>query len=387
MRKLIFTLACMGAMSAQAQKLYLRAVENDVDRYDYRYNDLEKLDSVWFNDPEGFHHYDLWEYDEQGRQIRTTGHDLLDPLYGKYSWTSYVDYQYDDKGDMVMRENFNNFGDGFMQGGELTYLYDNQHRLTEVVYKMNRYGTEEKNPFQHDYYTYDDLGHLTSKYIERCDPFEPSDMWPSYRIEYIYDETTGLLLSQTVINMEDQIGEAVSEKTEYEYDAAGNVLQAAYYSVNSIGQYVKQATDEYVYDLNTSASNLIFPVDLEHQDFVHESAKNMITQKKYWGINMMSEEFELLATFNYTYSKAAYGSGVSASTIKGNGNNLKLAACDGCMLTLTGDNINNHMARIYDMNGKMVLQEMVNHSQVNVISLSRGLYIVKVCGQAMKFRK
>lgn len=380
MKKLLLLSAfCCCAVYVDAQKTYLTGITEAKESIAYRYNDKNLVDSIGIMSLDEAPHYDLFEYNEFGKVTKTKGYDDL-YINGNYRLTSFIDYEYNDKKQMSVRLNYNDFGDGAQLSGRLSYSYDDEGRLSKIVYEYSL-GSGMFEKFMEDVYKYDDKGR-----IDCIESYEESvftgEIELTVKQVYAYKDNSDAVLSViTYQKFDDEMKE--TGKREVSYDEAGNVIVDKTYRVNSKGEYNIESSDEYKYDLTVTAENIVMPYDFEAPDLAHENIKNKILSRDFSALDVDTEEFKYVSTYYYNYSSV--GTGISTVT-ESNGKPMIRINYSGNLLLisseLTGENVG-----IYDISGRAVRGYIVNGNSVDISMLRSGVYVAKIGDKSFKFRK
>lgn len=380
MKKLLLLSAfCCCAVYVDAQKTYLTGITEAKESIAYRYNDKNLVDSIGIVSLDESPHYDLFEYNEFGKVTKTKGYDDL-YINGNYRLTSFIDYEYNDKGQMSVRLNYNDFGDGAQLSGRLSYSYDDEGRLSKIVYEYSL-GSGMFEKFMEDVYKYDDKGRIDC--IESYEPsFFTGEIELTVKQVYVYEDNSDVVLAVRRYQKYDDVMKEIS-KREFSYDEAGNVIADKTYRVNSKGEYTIDIADEYKYDLSVLADNIVMPYDFEAPNLAHENIKNKILSRDFSTVDVDTDIFKYVTTYNYEYS--SLGTGISTVT-ESNGKPMIRINYSGNLLLisseLTGENVG-----IYDISGRAVRGYIVNGNSVDISMLRSGVYVAKIGDKSFKFRK
>lgn len=379
--KKVFLLSafCCCVVCADAQKTYLTGVTESVESMTYRYNDKNLVDSIGEVLAEWAPHYDLFEYNEYGKVTKTKGYDDLGQN-GNYRLTSFVDYEYNDKNQMSARFNYNDFGDGPQLGGRMSYSYDDAGRLSKIVHEYS-FGQDVYEKFMEEIYKYDDKG--------RIDCIESYEMYIftgnfelTVKRVYAYKDNSDAVLS-IVMHEKDGDGMKETSKREFTYDEAGNVIADKTYRVNSAGEYIIDTADEYKYDLTVDAKDIVMPYDFEAPNYVHENIKSKILSRDYSAVDLDTDEFKYVTTYNYGYSSV--GTGISVVT-ESNGKPMIRVNYSGNLLLMSSELAGEDVG-IYDISGRAVRGYFVNGNSIDISMLRSGVYVAKIGDKSFKFRK
>lgn len=387
MRKTITSIIlCTAAVTAMGQKLYLAEVSSERDNNFYHYNDKNLVDSAYFESVGFSSHYDLYEYNENGKVVKTMGFDQLDGE--DFYLTSYVDYTYNENGQMATRMNYNSWdkGESFSLGGLLEYKYDEKGNLTTVVTSFESWdvpGTFE--PFQEERYTYDENGRLLSVESYTPDIFSGTNEMALYaKLLYTYvDETSDRIANtRTFEYYNDE--ETERTKEEYTYSDEGNVIDHSIYIAGS-DNYTIDTEYKYAYDLTCDIQDVVMPYDFEAPVYAHTIAKNKIISKEWYGINLNNDMFGLLGTYNYSYTETP-SEGVT-DIVADNVPLIKLSADRNHLFVNSSVNLNDNNVIIYDLTGKQVHGVVSVGNSIDISLLRSGVYILSIAGNSVKFAK
>ena len=207
--------------------------------------------TVYFYDENGTNTYDIvykwnnatnqWEASLKHENIYDSNGNLT--TYLSYSWsppwaiTWKYDYKYDAYGNRIAKE---------------SYKYD---------------GFDVWNPQQKEEYMYDDKGNVIVMivYGTTCSGatcgFETFGI--NYQYEYTYDNKGNII--ESIYDW--------SHKYEYTYDSLGNKIGEIYYHRYTANTWNKMEKTEYIYNLSYSKTDLILPIDYEHNSMLTEKRK------------------------------------------------------------------------------------------------------------------
>lgn len=381
MRTKIFTLLAASAISLSAigQKQQLLSVDDNYSRIDYRYNSDNLLDSIHLMYP-GFRlHYDLYEYDANNNVVKMKGYNENNTFDG-YNYQYYYAFDYDDANRVTKRTAYNDFEvtGTFTMTGWTEYSYNERGLLASAsVMQSDWYDDFFKS--METKYTYNANGEIDVVDIEGLD-FTSGEWTSQGKQKYEYDAKGRLLnIIEYYYTLDGALAEGAS--TRYEYDDAGNVLVKKYSQRNEYGGYADQTEDRYKYDMSVPASDVVYPNDIDAPDYVMATAKNKILNQAWYAHGEDSGEFQLVSTYEFIYSDPT-----SIHSALMQGSTERLAVIDRMGTRLFADTSAGVVA-IYDMQGRLAQGWHVGDGDIDIAAMPHGMYVLKIGGKSMKFRK
>lgn len=389
--KKIYTLAllAMAAIPAGAEGILLNGFTStdNIERCVYIYNEMNKVAEIRKFDTRLPHLNMVYKitYDEAGNEIRNDWYQDMNETgsedYNDFVHTAYIEYEYNAKGKVIKRQNYNNWGastgnNEWERGGIVTYKYDGEGKLiSEKTY------FDENDLFQDRKYYYNENG--TVKRIEASRKDAASgEMLLSDKIEYLYNDA-GLLWRE-----EDYIMDTVSgyfiptAADDYSYDEEGNLLEVSAISTNGV-----QGKTVMNYDTESPvpASDMIFPYENEEKvnNQLFSLWRTMPVSCDSYGIDDSTGELALIISYTYDYEKPVVG--VSLNSLSNMRGPVGVLSFNGSSLVLTGVQTGTPI-RIYDTNGIQAEQTLYN-GELDLSGLSRGTYIVVTPTSAVKIKK
>lgn len=281
-------------------------------------------------------------------------------LNGVWKYVCYVNFYYDDAGNLIKRTNFNSLGtETFEQGGVYDYHYENGHIVDHVMY-FGDYSTLGERC----YYTYNDQGRLiTEKYLQGYGYLDSA-----MNVNYTY-RSDGKLTRKTVYDFYDN----TTQTEVYEYDGYGNCIE---HSIkNQSGNYVDR--NYYEYDTDVPASVVSMPYYIEELSIPEPFDDAHQRTVEHWYTLNDNNVLQYICDYYYYYEESPLGiaevSAESAVHIYPN------PATDVVNIDIPeGKTVLS--AQIIDIYGK-VCGDYILQSGTNAISTSNlmsGMYLLKI---------
>lgn len=324
-------------------------------------------------------YYMIFSYNDLNQLVRNdTYQDFQNS--GEFILVSYVEYQYDENGRLSQRENYNYdqwSGGGYLKGARITYSYDEQGKMTEQVVNM-AWGDEE-NLAQKIEYSYNEEGLLAEELTLSADFFDPSNVTPSYKVTYTYDEEgrrtvmTDYYFDSFGENPDDPV---LQGHTNYAYDDNGLYL---YERVTPAGR--TDSKNEYTF-LTESVEETVYPYDIEAKEtnFVYENIKKRIDVRTEYATDMNSGDLMVYDKYYYHYTPDP--SGVGAVTMPESILNVRQ---EGDNIIIGGLNPGEKVT-VYDLEGKPVAAGTAYAPRISAPGLTAGTYIAVSPTGVVKFR-
>jgi len=374
----IMAILAMAAVPATAQGRFLRGIasEDGIERCVYVYNELNKVSEIRRFDtrqPE-FNHIVVVSYDENGYEVRA---DIYQDMYiigtedyHDYAHTSYIELKNNDKGQVIERQNYNNWGastgtDDWERGGIMTYEYDDAgHILSEKMYFSG-----EEDLFQERKYMYDADWKLTEIQAERRDYFL-GEMSVQEKSIFIYN-ANGQLAQRDDYSYDMWTEDLILYAAErYEYESNGNLLSVS--SVSPFG-YV-QRKNEYFYDSsdNIPIDQMILPYEFEETENnkLYSMFREMPLGWNFYAINNETGELTVMATYIYDFD-----TNVGVNRIAQDIHiPVSVLSLSGGMLVLSGVQEGQNV-KVYGTDGRLAADVRYN-GNLDLSGLARGTYLV-----------
>lgn len=379
---LLFALGVANA-SAQSSKEYLRGVQSlrSYDEFEeYYYDSEDRLDSISISLP--LSETDVttvsrkFYRDDKGNVVLNQWYQIIDFVFNN---TAKIEYTYDDNGNLIERINYQNYGK-MQKQGHMKYYYNENNLLTkkELLYVW------DDSVWEYSEYEYDDNGRLLSETITDTGIVSGGKPGVKQKLQYTYNGDGFLERVLTLIINE--TGNLIeSQKTEYSYDAAGNLTEVNDY-LNK-GGYLPAGRVKYIYDLEVSADDVVYPFkDIDPLDPAEMIYSNVI---KYCNNKLVKDsvwlEFEgtwgLADIREYKYENDP---GTSVKETVSADNSELVVVNEGGVLYLPGVK-DGEVVYVYDVNGKLLVVAEYNNSGIAVAGFPNGVKIVKVANKEAKF--
>lgn len=304
MKKLLLVLAASASMAVSAQttySLYRIDSQYSYDLTEYYYNDMMLVDSVFDIVENGAYSYaTTLEYDENGNCLKMNDYTFMDD--GGRDYTSYLTYTYNDRGQKLTRENYNNFGTGFAKQAkyEIKYNEDGQISGAEI------YGCK----FSDDYNVL--IGSAEFKYVDGVLEEEIYyDYYDDQKVtsvlkQYGYDDKGRRVLEETYI----QDGALKpATRVEYTYDENDNIIECLY-QLPEAGSWMDAERNVFFYDTEKVVDeNTVVYKDPEMdffpaiREYIMTTSKNAILQQERYIMEDVSQEMVLVDVMDYHYNE------------------------------------------------------------------------------------
>lgn len=392
MKKIFLTLslsfAFSAALTAQDQKLFLTGIfsTDDQDYKEYKYNEINKLDTMYhLDDAMGIDRYIIYEYNDNGDCVKCT----YLPYNGfEYSSPSHViEFVYNDKNQLVERI-VNTVRDGISNvTGKNLYTYNEagQNDTIKQIVPVAT-GSETMKLLAYTMYKYDSAGRVVTDETYNNDNFFGDEVVlnPNSRNTYTYDKDGNL--TSIVGGMYEPTVSAYLDSYKYEYviDGNGDRRKMSYYLwSNSISNWSCEHYIEYAYNTRTSIDKCILPDEIEFtwpdfQDMKHQPA----TESWYY-FDEYQQDFLLGYEYDYVFEEKAGVSGGAEMT----DNRISFYPNPaGDVITLCGDVFGKVNVKVYDMDGRCVMNKTAENT-VDVSSLAKGMYLIDIDGSKARLLK
>lgn len=398
-------MCCMVSASAQQAKHKLnvhKALKDKAqqtekwNRYENTYS--EKLDSVYADFERAYFAYDerfncvkmdyytnwgdwmldfteVYTYDEKDRIIMLTMTadefgDKSEYTYNDEGWLSEeleyeledgdwllvnkYTYEYDANGHMVLSMSYAYYGEWFPES-KMTWEYEGGLLRSDMYYYYDG-DDEEWWPNMRNDYIYNTEG-LCTKTLRS---YWEGEWVESYKIEYEYD-AEGNRISATTSNRYDLGDWIYSDRTEYGYDANRNCIgRWSYYYNSELEEWENEGMNIFTYDLSTPVTNtagifMIWDNELQIYNKVlgweYEFGDEIETVDLYYssceGVNEMTE-----SPLNLWPNPVSESLSLNAKDLQ--------------------------QAEIFSMDGKQVMHLENGFETINVSTLAKGCYLLKV---------
>lgn len=382
MKKLLLsflTVLTASSFTATAKEVLSEITSaSGIEHVEFTYNDkglLVKQD----NTDEYGKHYTLLSYDADDHIIRIETHQILQGTED-YTLVNYIDYQYNDKGQLSQRENYNydSWEGSYIKGGRIVYSYNELGLVTEENLYMTEWGTTNEVLRQKIVYSYNESNQLIEEDTKMTDYFDPETMFSVSLIAYTYD-SEGRRASSSDYYF-DTYGPTpdtpiLQGTTKYTYDENGLCLYERINAANTV-----EGKDEYTF-ATESADETIYPYDIEtpNSNFIFASVKKRIATRTEYATDMMSGELGLYDTYTYHYAPNQAGVATVTRpeyvlTVFNNGENVVLGGLNA------GEKV-----MVFDLSGKMVVNRTASAQRMSLSGLESGVYVARSATGVVKF--
>lgn len=329
---------------------------NDLYQFcDFSYNGQNQLITVKDSVSGDYSLIDSLFYNGQGQLTRMSGWQLLN---GRWENVYYIDYTYDQAGNIASRTNYNNFG-SWELGGVYQYTYNSDNQIVLSVLTMG--GIQ----FQKVEYTYLD-GRLTE---ELWYSYNGSGLSPDEKLTYTYNADNKLT----------QIADSVSDggsdwvyfgRHNYQYDNAGNCTEHHYY--DNTGMEAERSIYQFVEGMSLSETLMPWTPEMTRP----KTYTNVgVYQTEQWYSVDVDHILRHVCDYIYNYTENTNRIKEIASVPLGVAPNPA-----NNMVTIYGLFDIPAQVRIFDVRGLVVMSATLNSAsnQINVASLPSGCYTILV---------
>ncbi len=371
----IFASMLAAALTVQAQQSYdIRltqlASEDEAEIEEFTYNSRGLMETrSYVNYLASLYLIDTNTYNELGQLVSiSTKQDLsysydpdqMIPIYR-------IDYQYDEKGRIIMRENANADNGEMIPSARIIYTYnDNGQMVREDTY----WADELDAPFYYVLKSYNSRGQLT-KEVEYQQDWAVRDIY-NMMGQILYDyNTDGTLAKRTsyyVANTaypEESLTLSNSERYTFE---DGDIVS---FDLLSATGFVNSRIT-FTYDTSVSADRIYYPYTPENSISYIELCKHKRLTEDVWASDINTGELTFSHTFNYSYEENPDGIHQAIGdnrpmTLNYNGQSRELNV-NGAAI---GANV-----RVVNAAGQTVKMTDVNaDSRIDLSGLAAGTYI------------
>jgi len=323
----------------------------------YAYDGRGRLVAVHDSVPGDFSLIDSMFYDEQNHMTRLSGWQWLDN-----SWRNvyYIDYTYDEAGNIASRTNYNNFGGSWELGGVYDYTYNADNQIVLTILTMG--GTQ----FQKVEYTYAE-GRLMQE-LWYSYSFETSSLTPSEKVNYVY--AGGRLTFKHDSISDDGRTFTYLSRYEYFYDDYGNCEEYAHY--DQTGLIAERSL--YTYNYNMPLSEVQIPWNPEILRPLTFDNVHAYESEAWYSVDV-EHVLHYVCDYNYTYEPAV--NGVEAL------DEVRMSASPNPaknFVNIDGLGAGAAKVRVFDAMGRMVMDGVLpqGNNRIDVSDLSHGCYVVRV---------
>ena len=266
------------------------ASNDGIEIWDYIYSAPDNTHLVCINEMEfatPLEIVDSLEYDERGNITKIATWQKNE---GVWIYACYVEYEYNDKNQKVVRTNYNNFGNGFELCGIYRYSYDEEGRMSEWTLEFA--GVEE---FNKGIIEYNEAGYKISEtkqsYNSATYYLENANL-----TEYEYDANNNV--TRIAVSAWDAGVWTLQSATVNEYDENGNCITSEQKTASGTVQKRKV----YTYDTSISAENVYYFPNPE-DDFPQLPAgrKNLLKSFEFYAQNADDMQLSYVTTYELSY--------------------------------------------------------------------------------------
>ncbi|SDW24466.1 T9SS type A sorting domain-containing protein [Aequorivita viscosa] len=305
---------------------------------------------------------DSLTYDANNNVVKLDGYQLLN---GNWTHVYYMDYTYDDNGNILSRSNYNSFsGPTFSLGGTYLYFYED-NKLTNWEMYMN--GTEL---FEQCTISYNDNNQVVEEFVQ--DTWGSGTMEDSWKIEYIYNPDGTLQTSKPSIWNGSSWDYPGAEW--FYYDADKNCIKWEHKSGDRVTN-----RREYEYNMDYTVDQLVFPVTPEDRSETKRlvEMQNMVVLQHWYTEN---DQGNLIYICDYIYDYDFIGSmGISDHGMRMDSMRMYPNPASDLITVSSENNIISDI-NILDTTGKVVYkQSNLNKKKANldVSTLQLGVYYIR----------
>lgn len=372
-----FLMLTAPALTVMAEEVLTQiTTESGIEQSEFTYNEKGLLIRQDNTDEYG-QNYTLLTYDANDHIIRIETHQDVYQT-GEFRLVNYIDYQYNDKGQLSQRENYNydSYAGEYTKGGRIVYTYNEKGQMTEQTVYMTAWGSTEESVMQKFLYSYNEADQLIEELMQTTDFFNPGAMTDASQIIYTYDaEGRRATSSDYYFDSYSPDAPIFLGGNKYTYDENGLCLFERVGSSEAV-----ESKEEYAF-ATENADETIYPYDIEtpNTNFVYANAKKRIATRNQYETDMISGELKLFDT--YTYHYAPNQAGVTAITRP---ESVLTVLNDGENVVLRGLNVGEKVM-VFDMTGKMVVNRTAPGQTLSLSGLASGVYVARTATGVAKF--
>lgn len=378
-----------------AQCLLLKKMSSPFDKIEFSY-DFDEQRQKYYSIGEIYTDYDYPEYNYKAEYVYDENRNMIKTKI--FSWENnewfyscYEEFEYDSLGRRTLRINANDLGSGFVIGGKGYYSYNNQGQLVEYLQKLHRGNDVYEDLNKIEYY------YEGNKFVRTIDYYYSYGQWtePFYG-DYVYDSVSNLRVG--LLNYafyEDLNATELQTKYEWTRSANGKVAQRDYYRASSSTTWSNFSLDRYEFRYDESTNR--YPIYPTITDFKREWEEwftpqvngnpNVYTTHKWSTEDQNTGNLAYIFDVTYNYDQVTIGLNDAER------NNINMSIYPNP----TKDKINidcstplsNSIVKVYNSLGKEVMSQNLSNTEVDLSSLSQGLYLVNVIsnGKVVKQEK
>lgn len=365
-KSLLSALFFLIATTGFSQETYYALVEKSspMEYEKYFYNTdmlLESSENLW---EDGTKYKDSLRYNGLNQVAQLDIYQLID---NQWKYTSYIEYTYDENGNITSRSNYNNFGGPtFTLGGIYNFFYEDDRQTGWELWlganDLLEIGSLNYNP----------QGQLFNRIAQSF--FGGSTPENSWKQENEYNADGSLKASkQYSWNGSSWI---YTGGEWFEYDVYGNCIESERRSGNLVmDRYF------YTYNMDISQDNIILPIDPEKK--IHGGnqieMQHMLVKSSWFTLDEITNELTYIWDYLYNYQIIPI-LGIPSHEMAAE-NIIIFPSPARDEVTVLNRNSTVNGVKIFDINGRQVLN-ISNGNQremkVNVSHLKSGTYIMDV---------
>lgn len=320
----------------------------------YSYDNRSRLIAIHDSVVGEYSVFDSISYNDRDQLVRISGWQLI---YGTYKNVYYVDYTYDNNGNIASRTNYNYFSDEWNLGGVYNYTYNDQNQIVlstltmaGMMYQKVEYSYENNLLQEEIWYNFDGSG-----------------LSPDERLTYHYQNNQLVRMEDSIINNGVWVYNGV---TRYEYDEFGNCTQ------DERCDYTGGVSNRnvYHYDYDMQLSNIVTPWTPEIIRPNYYNNVNPCVLENWYSVDA-EHVLQYICDYIYTYGENTAGIAspeVLSLTISPNPA-AEFVTIQGAEQLQSG----NARLEVIDEQGRIVYTSKVV-SQFSVRNFAHGCYIVRV---------
>lgn len=367
-----------------ADMLLLKRITSPYDKIEFSY-EFDELRQKYYSVGEVYTDVDFPEFNYKTDFIYDSNMNMIKA--NTFSWVNnqwfnscYEEFEYDSLGRKTIRVNANDLDSGFVIGGRGYYTYNEQGQLVEYLQKIHK-GNDVYEDLNKIIYVYDN-----NKLVKTIDYYNSFGQWVEpYVGEHIYDSQTNLRVGLMNYEYYEDI-DMKDFQTKYAWtrSSSNKVAQRDYYRASSSTTWATRSSDKYefLYDETTNRYP-IYPTVTDYKAqweewFVSDvmGNPNVLTIHSWWTEDNDTGILNYILDATYHYEQVTIG----LNDAERNDINISIYP------NPTKDKINidcsaplsNSIVKVYNSLGKEVMSQKLNGSEVNLSSLSQGLYLINV---------
>lgn len=326
----------------------------------FSYNSQNQLVAVKDMEALQYDIYDSMRYNSKGQLVTIECWQLLQ---GKYKKVNYVEFTYDDNGNIATRRNFNDIG-GWQQGGLYRYTYNANNQIIRSELTLG---------------TGDELFQLVEYYYQ--DGKLKDEVWSiqqGWGVPVTYSEK--LSYTYNANGRYDVVYDSVYDgglwyydgKDTYEYDNNGNCTQTSSYNAYN------HETQRSVFTFESPLmENTLMPwtPEMDQPRACTYANKNIYSQEEFWQLDA-DNELQHLCDYIFTYLPISSPNGIENLE----GNTFQVSpnpASESIVLQGVEENLT---LSVIDMAGRTLMNQKLQggDNTIDISSLQSGVYVLRL---------